>query len=408
MIISNLQEKNICKSWTICIFSINTTMMCSPCTVIKVESREHGGIKSTNPIYRNKESFSNLHSFHWYIKVGHFLGVIPYTLEYHLKSGKYELKRVSKFRSVVYYFLWSLSVLDRITVLRHYWNVNIVHRTVHYFYLAHATFCTNVRVMFCRTLFRKFTEIADLLDIIETCSLLEATSRRHRGKNILVFAANSVFLLLSFITPTIGVSMFPSFEWTPTWFMTSLVAEAKHTFFLVPANTSIADIRPGASDISWFHVFLAAARYLITLTSETQGFFIIMAFGLSSTTIWIAAMNFKKKVLEGYYRYTWEIEEAYQELSKLADSTNGVWHEVFFALTIDAILWLATDLDTAFVSPDIYLKIHVMYWLIYMAVMCILSAESYRMVVCALLVKFISLKFLTNVEIYCNHYKCFI
>lgn len=258
---------------------------------------------------------------------------------------------------------------------------NGVHPTIRYFYVAHAICCTIVRIIFNKTLIQKYKDIETSLDIIGHCALLAAPVGKICKKKWILLVVNFTFILVGTVSPEVGWNFFPSWEWTPTLLFKSLVSHARYTFLLTPANLTLGVNISESDEVYWHHVFLASVGFLMTISTEIQGFFILIAYGLSAATIWIAVTNFKQKVQQGFYRSIQEVKMGYRDLSRLADSINNVWHAISLARIVDAILWLATDLDACFKTTDFFVKLHVLYWFFYISVASILSSEACRMVI---------------------------
>lgn len=328
-----------------------------------------------------RDSGYNFHNFHWYVKTAHVLGIIPYNLEFDTETGGYELSRSRKIFLPFYMAVWFLSIVGRLAVLRHYCSVDtkLIHPTIHYFYLAHSLFCLTRRVLYYKTIMEKFAQIGEMLKIIAHCPLLTATSG-SRGPNKIGVISFGTWILIAFTCPVIGFNMFPSWSWSPQMLLKSLVAHGKYTFLLAPSNSTLIENLSEVHAPRWYDVILVIAQFSAALTSEIQCYFIVSAFGISAKTIWLATRNFKERVMMGYYKNMRTISEAFQELSRLADCINQVWQVVSFALILDDILWLATDLDRAFKTTDYYVKFHILYWIVYIGVSSTLSAESARMV----------------------------
>lgn len=320
------------------------------------------------------------HNFHWYFKTAYLLGVIPYTFKIQTETQEYVLTRPPKIILPLHMSFWIFSIVGPLANFRYhfYMDPNLIHPTIYYFYFAHSFFCAVRRLVYYKILLEKFTQVGEMLKIIGRCSLL-VPANGTRGASKIVLVTQVIWVLIAFTCAVVGFNLFPTWRWSPSLLFRSLVAQGKFTFFLAPSNSSLIDL-PETESIRWDDIILAIGQFAATLTSEIQGYFVVVAFGTSSVTIWLAARNFKERIQKGAYKNLEVITEAFQELSRLSDSINRVWHVVFFALVLDAILWLATDLDRAFRTPDYFVKMHISYWLLYTGVSTVLSAEAARIV----------------------------
>lgn len=169
-----------------------------------------------------------------------------------------------------------------------------------------------------------------------------------------------------------------------TWF-TSMLSDARYTLF-IEANTTTEN-----SDITVANMLLVIFMFCLSISAELHFIFILLAFGVSSGTIWLATTNFtetstKQQLCDSEHppQYTElllkQTREKYGDLMELVDKVNLAWSSFGIYVILDVCIWLSSDLDLIWRSTNYIFSIYTCCIVGYLAVAMTLSAESSRKV----------------------------
>lgn len=168
--------------------------------------------------------------------------------------------------------------------------------------------------------------------------------------------------------------------------------EARLLLFLDYSTNSTVAHNDTFPPVTTGNVFLAVFAFFVHLFAEMYFTFALLAFGLSSMVIWLAATNFLETLKEqqtcvteysgsyGYLPILKDIKDKYRCLVDLADEVNMMWSG--FGLFVLLILWtyMSTDLHVIWRSKNYVWSIHKGFVFIFLMATMVVSAESCRRV----------------------------
>lgn len=191
--------------------------------------------------------------------------------------------------------------------------------------------------------------------------------------------------------------------WNPAQILKALAFDAKDLFFpnlkSTRNNLTVLATSPEEEQITVSDVFLGLTNFFVQLIFEIQCQFTVVAFTISSLTIWIAMHNFmrlgnpkvdiiltngdggnqvfnsnKDKIIADTFH------DVLNELIKVVNAVNSAWRQASVFVVLQTATWLSSDLDVIIKTKDIFSKMYIIILFGFLSVGLVLSAECSRRV----------------------------
>lgn len=264
-----------------------------------------------------------------------------------------------------------------------------------------------VYLMFYLSVYRKKQKIMDLLNLINTSTLLRETPRNTKLIRYFALATQFAWLLVVAGETFVGYEFICSYDWSRKHVFDAYVVYGRYTFFISGQDPFSYPIMEALS-LTTLDKFVGVTQIVATASHLVVSYFCVTLFGTFTIILWEVAKAFQELVVRLNFDDTSastnndvEIGDAdgvpernvrlddnsfemitagFVELDTVSSCLNRIWDVFNFTYILDIIAWLSTELDKGLQTRDWFARIDKFYFYIYFGITLLLSAETFRMV----------------------------